>query len=157
MDLHSPSASIKVRFPPSDTTTHYTHLTPLQSVNIRHQPPSFKEAMSPTLSTLPLETVIQILKSLADRKTLYAAVRSFSHLHRAYLISREVIFTAVTLRELKKRGVDVQRHIDVYFKIMRPESESEFPTTLKLHLYPLFQIDFHKHKLTMSNEQKYGK
>ena len=156
MHPYSSSASIKVSLPLSvlllDT---YTHLMPLQSVNIHHQSPSIEEAMSPTLSTLPLETIIQILKSLPDRKTLSAAVRSSSHLHRAYLISREIIFTAVTLLELEKRGIDFWEPI-LYAEYLlsqgRPrESEShdlEIPLISFFHSLP-------KHQLISSDAQKF--
>lgn len=113
--------------------------------------------MSPTLSTLSLETLIQIFISISDVKTLSAAVRSSSHLHRAYLISREVIFTTVTLRELEKRGIGFWEPLlyAEYSYELRENSGSEFhDIEISLISFSTCQL-LSKHILIRSNEQIY--
>lgn len=58
------------------------------------------------LSILPLEIAVIILRHSPSLATLSARVHSSAHYHNAYLIGREEVLTAVTLREL-----DVQRGI----------------------------------------------
>ena len=60
--------------------------------------------MAPTFDTLPTELSLQILKNMPNKKTLQSLIHASPTYHRVYLMDREEIFTAVTLRELAERG-----------------------------------------------------
>ena len=59
------------------------------------------------LQALPVELKIKVLKFLPQISTLSNLVHASAAYHRVYAANREAIFTAVTIRELESRDIDI--------------------------------------------------
>lgn len=59
------------------------------------------------LDSLPLELKVHILKTLSTVPSLSILVHSSPNYHAVYVTDREAILTAVTLRELNSKSIDV--------------------------------------------------
>ncbi|KAL8818065.1 MAG: hypothetical protein Q9191_008021 [Dirinaria sp. TL-2023a] len=61
----------------------------------------------PTLSSLPVELKLSIIKFLPNTTDLKALIHASSAYHQSYLLAREEIFTLLTFRTLRERGIDI--------------------------------------------------
>ena len=59
-----------------------------------------------SLVTLPTELVLMILKVLHSKRCLRAAITAFEKLRSVYRSYSEEIYTAITIRQLTRRGFD---------------------------------------------------
>lgn len=91
-------------------------------------------------SILPLEITVIILRCSPDLATLSAIVHSSAHYHNAYLIAREEILTAVTLRDLEvQRGIRFRKPCHFLTHIVRDGHLQFVYGTYSPSLQPSFQ------------------
>jgi len=71
------------------------------------EPKDNMAAIKSHLDGLPAELRIKILQFLSDFSALFNLVHASPAYHDVYVANREAIWTTITLRELRTRGIDI--------------------------------------------------
>ena len=82
----------------------------IKHLQIGEEPQEFEKYVATTklqLEDLPAELRIKVLQILSDFDALYSLVHASPAYHDVYVANREAIWTTITLRELRTRGINI--------------------------------------------------
>lgn len=101
---------------PLELADHLRHL------RIGGEPEESKHNMTATelhLDDLPAELKFKILQTLSDFSALCNLVHASPAYHDVYVANREAVWTTITLRELRTRGIDILKPVPVIEVLVR--------------------------------------